>query len=140
MSSFGFSRPRMTPFWIAIKGYTYTDTWLAKYLVSYIRNLPVNIQYIFWTKLAGAHYWNKAVQFLNDQNISFVPKYENPLNTTEIRCIEDFWGLIKGEIYKDGWEADNLDTLVFIRRWYSEMIIEFFLTQCKNISVFGYFG
>ena len=29
----------------------------------------------------------------------------------EIRCIEDFWGLIEGETYKNGWEAENLDQL-----------------------------
>ena len=32
-------------------------------------------------------------------------------NTQEIRFIEDFWSLIKGEVYKDGWEAENLDQL-----------------------------
>ena len=32
-------------------------------------------------------------------------------NTPEIRCIEDYWGLIKAEVYKDGWEAKNLDDI-----------------------------
>ena len=32
-------------------------------------------------------------------------------NTPEIRCIEDFWGLIKEEVYKDGLNAKNLDEL-----------------------------
>ena len=54
---------------------------------------------------------NKAVQFLNDQIIKFVPQSENPPNTPEISCIEDFRGLIKREAYKDGWEAENLDQL-----------------------------
>ena len=74
-------------------------------------NLSENTQYIFWPDLAGAHYSNKFVQFLNDQNIKFVPKSENPLNTDEISCIEDFKGLIKGEVYKDDWEAENLAQL-----------------------------
>ena len=58
-----------------------------------------------------AHYSKKAAQFLKDQNIKFVPKTENLPNTSETRCIEDFWSLIKGNVYKDGWEAENLDQL-----------------------------
>ena len=46
----------------------------------------------------------KAVQFLREQNIKCAPKSENPPNTPEITCIDDFWGLIKGKVYKDGWE------------------------------------
>ena len=48
---------------------------------------------------------------LNDQNIKFEPKSENPPKTPEIRCIEDFWSIIKRVAYKDGWEAENLEQL-----------------------------
>ena len=68
-----------------------------------------NTGYMFWPGLAGAHY-SKAIQFLKDQNIKSVPNYENPPNSPEIGCIEDFWSLIKGEYFKDGWEAENLST------------------------------
>ena len=77
----------------------------------YIRNLPENTRYIFWPDLASAHYSKKAVQFLKDQNIKFVSKSENPPNTPEIRFMEDFWSLIERNVYKDGWEAENLDQL-----------------------------
>ena len=40
-----------------------------------------------------------------------MPKSGNLPNTPEIRCIDDFWSLIKGELYQDGWEAENLDQL-----------------------------
>ena len=109
--SHGISKPYITPSGFAINGDNYTDNCLAKKLVPYIQNLPPNTRYIFWPDLAGAHYSKKAVQFLKDQNIKFLPKSENPPNTPEIRCIEDFWSLIKGEVYKDGWEAENLDQL-----------------------------
>ena len=39
----------------------------------------------------------KASQFLNDQTIKCVSRSENPPHSPEIRCIKDFWGLIKGE-------------------------------------------
>ena len=45
--------------------------------------------------------------YLNEQNIKCVPNSENPPNTPEIRCIENFWGFIKREVYKLGWEAEN---------------------------------
>ena len=38
-------------------------------------------------------------------------KSENPPNIPQIVCIEDFWSLIKENVYKDGWEAENLDQL-----------------------------
>ena len=56
----------------------------------YIRILSEYIQYKFWPD----YYSKKVVLFLNDQNIKFVPKSENPQNTPEMQCIEDFWGLI----------------------------------------------
>ena len=63
---------------------------------------------IFNLAIAGAHYSKKAVQYLNDQNIKFAP---NPPNISDIRCLEGFLGLFKGEAYKDGWEAENWDQL-----------------------------
>ena len=49
----GISRPLITPSGIAIKEYTYTDNYLTKKLVPFIRNLPENTRYIFWLDLAG---------------------------------------------------------------------------------------
>ena len=53
----------------------------------------------------------KRRQFLNDRNIKFVLKSENPPNTPEIFLIKYFCGLIEGEVYKDDWETENLDQL-----------------------------
>ena len=58
---------------IAINRDTYTDNCLAKKLVPYLSKLPKNIEHIFWLDLASAHYSKKAVQFLKDQNIKFLP-------------------------------------------------------------------
>ena len=43
--------------------------------------------------------------------VNFVQNFENPLNIPETRPIEKFWGLIKGEVYKNNWQAENLDKL-----------------------------
>ena len=84
------------------------DNYLAK---KNIRNPPKSTQYLFRSNLVGAHYSKKAAQFLNERNSKFVPRSENPPNTPEIRFSDYFWALIKGEVYKDGWEAENLDQL-----------------------------
>ena len=62
ISPLGISHPYITPPGLKINGNTYTENCLAKKLVPYIRNLPENTQYLFWTDLA--HYTNKVVQFL----------------------------------------------------------------------------
>ena len=47
-----------------------------------------------------------------------MPKFENPYNIPEIRCIDDFRSLIKGEVYTDEWKEENLDkpkTKIFLQ-------------------------
>ena len=48
---------------------------------------------------------------MNDENINFVPKIYNPTNLPESRQIEDFWSILKGEVYKNNWKADNVAQL-----------------------------
>ena len=36
---------------------------------------------------------------------------DNPPNLPEARPIEDFWGILKGLVYKNNWQAENLDQL-----------------------------
>ena len=35
----------------------------------------------------------------------------NVANVPEIRAIEDFWGYLKRNVYKDSWQAKNFDEL-----------------------------
>jgi len=35
----------------------------------------------------------------------------NVANVPEIRKIEDFWGYLQRNVYKDSWQAKNLDEL-----------------------------
>ena len=48
---------------------------------------------------------------MNVENISFVPKIDNPTKLHEARPIEDFWSIIKGEVHKNNWKADNVAQL-----------------------------
>ena len=54
---------------------------------------------------------DKVVDYYRAQNINFVEKSENPANLPEARPIEDFWTILKGEVYKGGWKANDFDVL-----------------------------
>ena len=58
--------------------------------------------------MPSSHYANSVVNYLNDQNIKFVAKHENPANVTEVRPIEDFWSILKGKVYENAWRAQEL--------------------------------
>ena len=34
-----------------------------------------------------------------------MPREANPPNVPQLRPVEDFWGILKGLVYKAGWEA-----------------------------------
>jgi hypothetical protein len=65
-------------------------------------------KYIFWPDLASSHYAKKAIEFLYENNIPFVPKAMNPANLPQVRPIEDFWSHLKSMVYDRGWEASSL--------------------------------
>ena len=39
------------------------------------------------------------------KNVNFLKKEGNPANIPEIRPIEDFWGILTGKSYQNGWQA-----------------------------------
>ncbi len=48
---------------------------------------------------------------MEQKNIRFVPKIENPPNAPELRPIEDYWGILKGKVYENGYKAKSLTAL-----------------------------
>jgi hypothetical protein len=81
-------------------------------LVPFIREKYSDGNYVFWPDLASSHYAKTVVATFNDENINFVPKDMNPANCPEVRPIEDFWAYLKGQVYKDSWEAENVEKLI----------------------------
>lgn len=78
---------------------------------------------MFWSDLASCHYARETQNWLQEHNISFAPKNENPPNLTQARPIEDFWAHLAREVYFVGWTAQNEDKLR--RRM---------LTKCRRIN------
>ena len=45
-----------------------------------------------------------------ENSVDHVDKSDNPAtNLPEARPIEDFWSLLKGKVYENGWEVKKLD-------------------------------
>ena len=49
--------------------------------------------------------------YLNNENVHYVEKADNPANLPECRLIENFWSILKGLAYKNNWHAENLKKL-----------------------------
>lgn len=70
---------------------------------------------IFWPDLASIHYAKDTKIFYNNNNIKYVPKEYNPPNTPELRSIERFWAIIKGNLRKKGVKVTTPQQL--LRNW-----------------------
>lgn len=83
----------------------YTQECLKKRLLPFI--LEHGGPTIFWPDLAAIHYARSTIQFMNDNEINFVPKSANPAAVPEDRPIEKYWALIKRELKKEPKAATN---------------------------------
>ena len=96
---------------MAINSELYLNEFIKKRLVPFIQEHHSDGKYIFWPDLATSHYAKLVTDWLNEQKIPFVPKTKNPANLPEGRPIEDFWAILKREVYMDAWTAQNVDQL-----------------------------
>ncbi|CAM4797872.1 unnamed protein product [Rotaria magnacalcarata] len=48
---------------------------------------------------------------LNEKNVPFVIREDNPPNVPQARPIETVWTLLERKVYENNWEAKNLDVL-----------------------------
>ena len=112
VSQKGISSPFIRPSGLAINQDVYLNDCIKKRLLPFIEKYHKEDKIVFWPDLAPAHYAKKVQNFLVEKKINFVLKEDNPANIPEARPIELFWGILKAAVYKDGWEAENLDQLV----------------------------
>lgn len=107
----GLSKPYIKPSGLAVNQKVYLDECIKKRLMPFIKEHYKNEPYVFWPDLASAHYAKTVTSYLEEQHVKFVAKEDNPANLPETRPIEDFWGYLKGLVYKNGWNAKNVDAL-----------------------------
>ena len=59
--------------------------------------------YLFCSVPAVTHYTRDTVQFLEEAGVDTLKRDDNPPNVPQLRPIEDFWGVMKQEVYRGGW-------------------------------------
>jgi hypothetical protein len=111
ISTKGISQIHIRPSAMAINQEVYLNECIIKRLVPFINKYHSDGNYVFWPDLASSHYAYSVTDWLEEQKIPFVPKDMNPANLPEARPIEDFWAILKRDVYMDGWTADNVDKL-----------------------------
>ena len=74
----------------------------------FIRQYHADNNYIFWPR---AHYAKSVINYLNESNVNLVRKKDNPVNVQECRPIENFWAILKQQVYKNNWRAKNVKQL-----------------------------
>ena len=75
-------------------------------LLSFLHKLYGDFDYLFWPDLAGAHYYNETVAWM-EENVYFVEKTSNPPNVPQARLIENLWGILTHKVYEGGWQAST---------------------------------
>jgi len=111
VSSKGIGQVYIAPSKQAINQHVYLEECIKKRLVPFINKYHSGDQYVFWPDLASSHYANSVQDWLGEQSISFLAKKDNPANLPEVRPIEDLFAIIKRDVYRNGWSANNIAQL-----------------------------
>lgn len=90
---------------LAVNGEVYRQHCIRDRLKPFIQEVHGNDEIIFWPDLASSHYARATLQLLDELEIPYVPRDANPPNVPKLRPVEDFWGILKGLVYRGGWEA-----------------------------------
>lgn len=106
----GVSKPLMLKSGLAINKTRYMKA-LRTRLLPFINEHHKNGDYLFWPDLASSHYANEVIDFLDRENVNYVPKVKNPPNVPEARPIEDFWAILKRSVYEHNWHAKSISQL-----------------------------
>ena len=92
---------------LAVSQNTYVKSFLNKILFPFLKKYHNDGNYVFWSDKSTSHYSKKAIQFLEHENVHFVPKNKTSINLTQCRPIEDFFGILSNLVYENRWAAKN---------------------------------
>lgn len=107
----GISQSFVVPSGLAVNQEIYLKECIIKRLTPFIQKYHSDGNYVFWPDLASSHYAKSVLSHLREKNINFVEKADNPPCVPELRPIENFWSILKGLVYADGWEAQETEQL-----------------------------
>ena len=107
-SEHGMSKPFFVPSGLAVNQHIYLNNCIKERLMPFINEHHSDGQYLFWPDLASSHYAKTVIKYLREEKVHFVERNDNPPNLPECRPIENFWSILKGHVYKNNWQAENL--------------------------------
>lgn len=111
ISDRGISKPFFAPSKQAVNQQIYSKDCVEKRLAPFLAEHHSDGNYLFWPDLASSHYAGSTLAKFDELGIQFVAKELNPPNVPQLRPIEDFWGWLKQEVYRQDWRAESLDQL-----------------------------
>jgi hypothetical protein len=62
--------------------------------------------------LASVHYSTAVQERLEEKNVPFIRRQDNPLNVPQARPIKTIWTLLERKVYENNWEARKLGALI----------------------------
>jgi hypothetical protein len=98
----------------SIRQEIYVDRCIKKRLIPFIKQFHQDGNYLFWPDLANAHYGNTTQEILQQNNIPYVSRQNNPHNVPQTRPIETVWTLLERKVFEHNWEGKSL--AAWIRR------------------------
>ena len=96
---------------VAVNTNIYINECLQPKLLPFIHKHHGDFNYLFWPDLAGAHYSNVTVPWM-EENLHFVKKASNPPNVPQARPIENLWVILAQKVYEGGWQASTQQKLI----------------------------
>ena len=102
---------------------------LIKRLLPFIKKHHSNDWYVFWPDMTSSHYANSVQTCFQNNKILYIPKTMNVANVPEIHTIEDFWGFLKWNVYKDARQAKKSVSEILMSWLYKSLL----KTQSKEL-------
>ncbi len=90
---------------MVVNRFVYRDEILEPCLLPFIKKYHKHDKYVFWPDQAISHYAKEIQDWLFSKKIEFLPKIINPVNAQKLCPIEDFWGILKTNVYENNWSA-----------------------------------
>jgi transposase len=95
----------------SMNGEIYSKECVVRRLLPFIEKFHSDGNYLFWPDLASCHYARHVIQTFNDHDVNFVHKDLNPPCVPHLRPIENFWAILKQQVYHHNWQAGSLQQL-----------------------------
>ena len=79
----------------------------------FVRQYHADNNYKFWPDQARAHYAKSVINYLNENNVTFVRKNDNPVNVAQKKTF-----ILKQQVYKNNCRAKKVKQLYQSMQYY----------------------